>query len=108
MKIELMGPVKITVKGGEITIETGRGALVVAPPDKAANENAGQPSDGPLTLADTILKFAREKKEPIKAADVAKALKIPAYEVRTYLSYLTRKGLLRRVRRGVYVAAEGA
>mgnify|MGYP001773128683 CR=1 FL=1 len=110
LKVEFAGPVKITVRGGEIVVESESGAIVIAPRGKiiTAKENAGQRAGEPPTLASKILKFARDRGGPFNASAVAEALKIPVGEARTYLAYLARKGLLRRVRRGVYAAAEGA
>ena len=115
--MEVRGRVRIALKDGQIIIEpVEQGGSVVLSVDEGEGPQA-QPQPAPaaqaapqpqpqLTIKDMILNYARERKGPFSIAKVAEDLGLSYASVSSYLSWLARKGLLKRVEPGVYALAE--
>ena len=93
-----------------LSLDEGEGKPQAQPPQQqpAQQAPAAQAAQQPqLTIKDMILNYARERKGAFTIEQAAEALGLPYSSVSSYLSWLTRRGLLRRVEPGTYALAEG-
>ena len=121
--MEVRGRVRIVLANGQLIIEPaeqGEGAVVLSvdegearpqaqpqqPAQQAPAAQAAQQPQQQLTVKDMILNYARERKGPFTIEQAAEDLGLSYSSVSSYLSWLARRGLLRRVGRGTYEAAK--